>query len=286
MRIKWLVAVAVIALCASCNLPKPNRQLIGGIVNEIDGNGKSGGERPQGMQAGKDDAYADAGYEIPAPLNDRPEQILRRTGFTVSYNKELRLPNWVAWHLTANHTGGPYSRNGIAFQEDEDVPKPRADTYDYQRSGYDRGHMCPSGDNKWSGEAQRQCFLLTNICPQGHKLNSGDWRVLEEQCRTWAGDYGDIYIACGPMLSGSKHKRIGKHKVTVPDGFYKVVLTLKPNPRALGFVFSNTDDDQDFRQRVVSVDKVEALTGIDFFASLDDKLENKVEATANIDEWR
>lgn len=92
----------------------------------------------------------DTGALLPAPLTDRPEQILHRAGYTASYNHELKLPNWVAWHLTADHTNGPFKRKGRAFTEDEEVEEPRANTYDYQRSGYDRGHMCPSADNRWS----------------------------------------------------------------------------------------------------------------------------------------
>ena len=61
----------------------------------------------------------DTGALLPAPLTDRPEQILHRAGYTASYNYELRLPNWVAWHLTADHTNGPFKRKGRAFTEDE-----------------------------------------------------------------------------------------------------------------------------------------------------------------------
>ena len=66
-------------------------------------------------------------YEQPAPLKDRPEQILRRMGYTTSYNQETRNPNWVAWHLTKSHTYGKYQRDEQLFMPDEDVPSPRAE---------------------------------------------------------------------------------------------------------------------------------------------------------------
>lgn len=90
------------------------------------------------------------------------EQILNRYAYVVSYNSDYRIPNWVMWRLTANHTDGPYKRDGIKFTEDTDVSNSPT-TYDYQRTGYDRGHMCPSADNRWSQTAQEQCFLMTNI---------------------------------------------------------------------------------------------------------------------------
>ncbi len=109
-------------------------------------------------------------YEQPAPLKDRPEQILRRTGYTTSYNSDTRNPNWVAWHLTKAHTYGSNQRKDEVFTEDTDV-SPRATNNDYYSSGYDRGHQCPAGDNKWDATAMRESFLFTNICPQNHNLN-------------------------------------------------------------------------------------------------------------------
>ena len=115
-------------------------------------------------------------YELPAKLKDRPEMILQRVGYTVSYNEQTKTPNWVAWHLTKDHTYGKNQRKQEVFSEDEDIAKGRrATNMDYYNSRYDRGHMCPAGDNKWDKEAMRQSFLFTNICPQNHGLNKYEW---------------------------------------------------------------------------------------------------------------
>lgn len=225
----------------------------------------------------------DAGYavkdglELPASSDNVPEQLLRRTGYTASYNRQTKLPNWVAWHLTAAHTTGPYKRGGIKFHEDDDVPEPRAVDFDYVRSGYDRGHMCPSGDNKWSLEAQEQSFLFTNICPQAGGLNRGDWNELEMACRDWAKKYGDLYIVAGPILYKGKHKTIGKNRVTVPEAFFKVVLRMKGTPQAIGYIYKNTGGNRPLDSYANTVDEVERITGFDFFPSLPDDIENSVE---------
>ena len=74
--------------------------------------------------------------------------ILKRTAYTVSYNPDLKIPNWVAWHLTAEHADGEVKRfNG--YLEDVDVPEPRATQEDYKGCGWSHGHLCPAGDNKW-----------------------------------------------------------------------------------------------------------------------------------------
>ena len=236
-------------------------------------------------------------YEMPAPLKDRPEQILKRKGYTVSYNSETKNPNWVAWHLTKSHTYGSFQRREEVFSEDESVKAPRATNNDYYNSRYDRGHMCPAGDNKWDKEAMTQSFLFTNICPQNHGLNKYEWNDLEIQCRDWAREYGAVDIVCGPLYSskggrykvGSSHdpqqKTIGRNKVWVPDAFFKVVLCRQGRPKAIGFVYRNEGVKQLKTEAVRTVDEVEALTGIDFFPALDDDMENRVEASANLSDW-
>ena len=227
--------------------------------------------------------------EYPAPLQNTNEILLVREGYTVSYNKERKIPNWVAWHLTAAHTKGGNYRDGMDFYEDMEVPSPRATAEDYHRSKYDRGHMCPSGDNKWSEKAQKQTFLYSNMCPQNHELNKGDWNDLEIQCRYWAKQMGDIYIVTGPVFyNGVKHT-IGSHKVAVPDAFFKVLLDDNRKTKAIGFIYPNKPGHKDMNEYVVSVDEVERITGMDFFSMLDDRVEDNVEAASYkkmVEEWK
>ena len=235
-------------------------------------------------------------YEVPARLKDRPEQILRREGFTISYNATTKTANWVAWHLTKSHTYGKARRDERAFEEDMSVAAPRATLNDYYNSRYDRGHMCPAGDNKWSDEAMAQSFLLTNVCPQNHGMNKNAWNDLEIQCRSWAREHGAVDIVCGPIFLGvsyqngkmkasSEQRYIGRNKVWVPDAFFKVVLCRGRSPKALGFIYENRGGQQTFDDCVRSVDEIERLTGIDFFYLLADDVENRVEAKSKLSDW-
>lgn len=227
----------------------------------------------------------EVGLEVPAPLTDKAEQILKRTAYMVSYNKDLKIPNFVAWHLTSAHTDGSFKRKNAKFKEDEQVSSPRATDLDYVQSGYDRGHMCPSADNKWSETAQEESFLFTNMCPQNHNLNAGDWNEMEGQCRRWAKKYGDIYIVCGPILYKGKHKTIGKNKIVVPEAFFKVVLCMNGTPKAIGFIYKNNEGNRPKGDYVNSVDQVERITGIDFFPKLPDVVEDRIESQSNLNEW-
>lgn len=219
---------------------------------------------------------------LPASI---PSIILRRKTYTTSYNSETHNPNWVAWHLTAEHVDGEIPRLRY-FIEDEQVPTPRATNEDYKGSGWSRGHMCPAGDNKWDEDAMRESNLLTNICPQHSSLNSGLWNVIERDCRKWAKIYENLYIVCGPVYLNRKHETIGSNKVVVPEAFYKVILRLTPEPVAIGFVVRNNEGKKKKDQFVNSVDDVERITGFDFFSALPDDIENKVESQADINDWK
>lgn len=218
------------------------------------------------------------------------EIVLKKKAFTVSYNKRTLTPNWVAWTLTRDHTRGKLLRDEENFEEDTAVPEPRATWQDYYNSRYDRGHMCPAGDNKWDQQAMTESFLMTNICPQNHGLNKEDWNDLEMKCRDWARAYGSITIVCGPLFEyEGEPKRIGKNKVWVPTGFFKAVYVPAGNgypSKAVGFIFDNNGKNQPWRQMACSIDEIEQRTGIDFFHQLPDAEEDRVEALESTKTWK
>lgn len=246
----------------------------------------------------------------PVMPSNIPSQILKRIGYITSYNRETKCPNWVSWHLTAEHTDGPYTRDGVPYYDEEglaigigpvtpetlrgdyfldkDSEEPRQLLSDWPNNEYQmtHGHICPAGDNKWSKAAMNQSFLLTNMCPQEGKLNNGGWKRLEEKCRTWAAQLGDIYIIAGPIYREGKVSRtIGESKVAVPDAFFKVVLYYGEAPKAIGFLYENDYSSQSIKDCVCPVDDVEELTGFDFFSSLPDDIENIIESDANLTKW-
>lgn len=226
-------------------------------------------------------------YELPQILSAHHEQILRRESYTVSYNNKTKVANWVAWHLTCEHTDGPCKRDGIPYMVDEDIEGLRQELEDWYGHDLqiDHGHMCPAGDNKWSKKAMEETFLLTNMCPQNSELNRGDWEKLESRCRGWAKHYGEVWIACGPIFYSDAYETIGVNKVGVPDAFFKVVLRMGKKPAALGFIYPNEGTHHSMEHYVMTVDEVEDKTGIDFFHNLPDSIENMVESTIDFKHW-
>lgn len=203
--------------------------------------------------------------------------------FNVDFNPELHIPNYVVWELTRDETDGDEPRG--KFMRDYTVDG-CANHSDYTGSGYDRGHMAPAADMKWHPEAMRQCFYMTNICPQAHNLNGGTWKKLEEKCRIWARADSAIIIVCGPVLTPAPDEFIGRSKVAVPKAFFKVICSpYATPPRAIGFIMPNGKVEGGLQAAAVSVDSVEALTGYDFFAAMPDDIENSMEAECRFHFW-
>ncbi len=227
-----------------------------------------------------------ANTEIPRLKEKRQEQVIKHEGYTVSYNSEYRIANWVAYELTATEAKSKKTERSNKFVSDPQVKGATAMNEDYTRSGYDRGHLAPAGDMKWSAKVMRESFYLSNICPQKPKLNRGIWKDLEEQCRLWALDNGSLLIVTGPVITGDM-KRLGKNKVAIPKSFYKVLCYYtEKGYKGIGFLFENRDyKDNSLKSMVIPIDSVEKVTGIDFFPSIPDDQEKEMEATVDWSSW-
>lgn len=226
-------------------------------------------------------SLAKLGYPVP-----QGDVVLHRKAYVVSYSTENRIPNWVAWELTAEHADGNCPRDNH-YYEDLSVPKPRPTNDDYRgvgKLGLSRGHMCPAADCKWDSVAMAETNLMTNICPQESGLNSGMWNQIEQTCRRWAVKYGRIYIVCGPLLYRQEHKTIGEHNVVVPEAFFKVILRLGDNPACIGYIMKNGDRGKK-KSYINSLSQVERITGYRFFPNLPGAIRTKVEDVAAEEQW-
>lgn len=246
-------------------------------------------EKPASNNDGKDvenSSISEPAIVFAAKMRHTPERIIRHFAYTLSFNRETNEPNWVGWCLENYETEGNLGRG--EFQPDPDIPLPhRVVSSDYRNSGYDRGHNAPSADMKFDPRAMRECFYMSNICPQTHTLNAGAWERLESACRRWARKFGKVTIVCGPVFSRNKARYIGdEHQIRVPDAFFKCIYAVnKGKPQAIAFIMPNKDEKLNMLQQAVSVDEAELRTGIDFFPSLPDKIETAVEKSYSLKLW-
>lgn len=244
----------------------------------------SGNDKPQTQPGDGNKPQHYPALETVSLPEDIPSQIKEYIGFTISFNKDNKTPNYVAWELLGTETTGDQQRIDKFWKDDEIEGCPT--TYDYTRSGYDRGHMCPAADQKWSYEAMYDCFVMANICPQLHELNAGAWQTLETKERQWAKRDSAIMVIAGPIYEPSDTKTIGNANVRVPSAFFKVLLApYVDQPRGIAFVYPNMTAPGNMQDYAMSIDDLEKTLNFDFFPALPDDMEKAVESVFSFKEW-
>ncbi|MDO6543946.1 DNA/RNA non-specific endonuclease [Photobacterium sanguinicancri] len=204
------------------------------------------------------------------------DQVLCRDGYAAGYNYQNKVSNWVAYHITKESVNAFYKRSN-SFRTDKELPIAfRATSSDYSKSGYDRGHLAPSGTMDFSQVSMQQSFLMTNMAPQLPGFNRGGWKGLEEKVREWANTYNELYVVSGPIWDGNE-TYIG-NGVYIPHRFYKVILDPTDND-AIAFILPHRKiSSSELPSFITTVDEVEQVTQLDFFSALPDSIENDIEA--------
>jgi endonuclease G, mitochondrial len=217
--------------------------------------------------------------EIPLVL--KGEKLIKHIGYSLVYSEEHEQAKWVAYVLNKKELSGTFPRSDN-FNEDPAVSSGSASNSDYSKSGYDRGHLAPAADMKWSEKAMSESFYYSNMSPQLPAFNRGIWKILEEKVRDWALENDSILIVTGPILPSKNEKKlatIGHNSVAVPKYYYKAILDFKKEKsKSIAFVLPNKGSKMPLKSFVVSIDSLEKLSKIDFFYKLDDKLETSIES--------
>lgn len=222
--------------------------------------------------------------ELPAILSS--EQVIRHIGYVTSYNSETLNPNWVAYELTSEELLGQ-NKGKSSFCFDPDVVGRKSMREDYRNDdNWDKGHMAPKADMKWSVQAYEESFFLSNICPQNHDLNSGVWLKTENLARRYAERYGKAYIICGPIFNERKYGTLGNNHVWIPDSFFKAILIpTSSGYESIAFLMPNSPQANPLSSYAMSVNNLESAVGRNLFISLDDKIEEDVENRLNLKFW-
>jgi endonuclease G len=203
------------------------------------------------------------------------------SNYSLSYSESHEQAEWVYYKLTRNMVMGSNSRTNN-FRVDPIVKTGSANLSDYKGSGYDRGHLAPAADMKHSYKAMSESFYLSNMSPQDPSFNRGAWKKLESITRNWAKEKGFIYIATGPILNSIRGS-IG-NGVSVPNYYYKIAFYPK-DLQMIAFIMPNRKVGGQLKEYAATVNEVEQRTNIDFFHSLPDSIENKLESKINITYW-
>ena len=243
------------------------------------------------------DAFADTSLAL--------NYLMIKPQYTLSYNTSTLCPNWVAWHLDNENMGSADRMDD--FRPDPELPAgwygiKKAD-YQYNKYGFDRGHVCPSADRTTTKEDNSMTFLMTNMVPQSPDNNRIIWMHFENFERELVKDGNEVYIVAGPYGTGGTSSKGTFDEIpvslksgevlhmNVPAYTWKVLIAI---PSGEGD-FERIDDSAvaiainvpnkmgmqktgDWEQFLCSIDDIEKLTGYDFFELLPDDIENKLEA--------
>ncbi len=210
--------------------------------------------------------------------------VVQREGYALKYNSDCKVPFWVSYNMRDTDLVPNVSRTDD-FRQDAEIKVPQAALADYKRSGYDRGHMARAGLFTKSKKLMSESFILSNIIPQNSYMNqSGAWRRLEDFELDMIKLKKEVNIVSGPVV-GPNDQRIGAGEVCVPEIVYKVIYQGGTNPAAIGFLIPNYRTDLKYTDYAVSIDEVEAATGIDFFPELTDSVESRIERSFDLNQW-
>jgi len=214
------------------------------------------------------------------------ETVTQHSAYSLVYNHKHMQAKWVAYNLTYGNTVGGAERSS-KFSIDPSISPRTAVTSDYTKTGYDRGHLAPAGDMKFSAQAMSESFYMSNVSPQLPGFNRGIWKKLEEQFRSWAPSSHPVFVVTGPVLTDPISSHIGQTcSISVPQRFYKIMLDTASPMRAIAFVLPNNSSTQPLSSFALSIDEAERITGMDFFPKLNDVQEAKIEKTLILNQWR
>ena len=228
--------------------------------------------------------------------NYGPVDLVAHDGYVLLHSATEKIPLWVCEYVVKNQLTGTLTRRDNFRPDPLLKPGRRAELTDYKKSGYNRGHQAPAGDQTKDEKLKDETFCLSNMAPQLPALNQQVWSQLEAAIRNWLTERGDGYVITGPMFYDPKeedahtatgviaHKVIGPDGVAVPTHFYKIVVAKDARGQweSIAFVLENRKYPKpyDFAKYIRSIDWIQQRTGIDFMPELDVLEQKRLEQNA------
>ena len=230
-------------------------------------------------------------------ISNSNNYLMIKPEYDFSYNNSKHEPNWTSWHLSSADIGSTSRQDD--FRPDTTLPSGwyEVTENEFSGAGFDRGHMCPSGDRTASVANNQATFLMDNMIPQAPKNNQITWENLEEYERTLVSQGNELYIIAGGYGSGGTGSKgymttVG-NGVVVPSKTWKIIVVL-PNgtndlsrittsTRVISVLMPNdqTCSSQPWGSYRVSVDDIESLTGYNFLSSVPTSIQNNIEAAVD-----
>lgn len=214
----------------------------------------------------------------------KSDKEVRRTGYALGYSEKYEQALWVQYRLTREQVTNKNTVRSNDFKDDPDIPTGSANAKDYSKSGYDKGHLAPAEDMRYSDVAMRESFYMSNMSPQSSGFNRGVWKRLEKTVRRFAFAEGSIVVVTGPIFDKHGGRTIGDG-VAVPTAFYKVIYDETPPCKMIAFLLPHESSQKDIKDFVCTVSKVEERTGLKFFPKLSSVVNADLKTRSSPSEW-
>ncbi len=221
--------------------------------------------------------------DVLLPSERDREQVIHHNGFSLSYNSSYLQPSWVAYKVTKAQVNKE-DKIKARYVADPQVFARSARKKDYKQGGYLMAQFVNYLDVKQIEGAVNETFYMSNITPMKLAFHNHIWIKAEDLIRLWSSESDGLYIVCGPILLESPFPTIGDNNVSVPKHYYKAVYDPK-NQKAIGFIFKNGISSGKLNSFAVSIDEIEEQTGIDLYPSLNDEIEEVIEAELDLGDW-
>ncbi len=220
------------------------------------------------------------------PEHKEKDPVIHHKAMTLLYDEKHEQARWVAHLVTKDVEKGIIGRSND-FRSDPLVLTGTANKDDYWNSGYDRGHLAPSADFRWSKTALSESYYYSNMSPQKPEFNRERWAELENFVREWAIMNEEIFLVTGGVLQDGLPAIKGSTSVSIPRYFYKVIADYKlPEIKGIAFIMPNDSCKKEVLEYAVTIDSVQKLTGINFFAELPLQHQEMLEKSMNPELWK
>lgn len=234
------------------------------------------------------------------PTSDIQLESTIHSAMAIGFNCQYKMAAWTFHVLTPDVSFGNVTRTNdfrpdnsiacpIAVEQDYFIKEEKSDgSIIYDGFGFDRGHLAPSADFRWSKQALSESYYYSNMTPQRKGFNRESWAEVETLLRRIVDNNPQNYlIITGPILTDTM-KVIEKsiNKLSIPDYHYKIIADLSSDsPKGMAFLMPNRKCELPASEYVVTIDSIQQLTGLDFFPTLSEKLQKAVEKTSDYSVW-
>jgi endonuclease G len=234
------------------------------------------------------------------PASDIQFESTIHSAMAIGFNCHYKMAAWTFHVLIPDVSFGNVMRTNdfrpdnsiacpIAVEQDYFIKEEKSDgTLNYYGFGFDRGHLAPSADFRWSKQALSESYYYSNMTPQRKGFNRESWAEVETLLRRILDNNPQNYLVItGPILTDTMtviEKSI--NKLSIPDYHYKIIADLSSDsPKGMAFLMPNRKCELPASEYVVTIDSIQQLTGLDFFPSLTQKMQQVVEKTSDYSAW-